>query len=149
VEEFFMDHPPLTLTIPSDPRMLSVARTFVEAACQIAKLDKSHLHAVVLAAGEAFTNVIRHAHRNRPEAQIQIQCWIRPQTLELHFHDEGEPFDLNAVPHLNPGELRIGGRGVYLMRTLMDEVTCFPRAKGGNTLRMVKQLQSLVVRDCG
>jgi len=144
-----MDHPPLTLTIPSDPRMLSVARAFIEAACQLARLDKSRLHAVVLAAGEAFTNAVRHAHRNRPDAQIQVQCWLRPDTLELHFLDEGEPFNLEEVPHLNPGELRIGGRGVYLMRTLMDELAYFPRAKGGNTLRMVKQLQPLSVRDCG
>src|SRR4051812_23969621 len=135
-----MDHPPLTLTVPTDPRMLPVARAFVEAACQLARLDKSRLHAVVLAVGEAFTNVVRHAHRNRPEAQIQIQCWLRPDMLEIHFHDEGEPFDLNTVPHLNPGELRIGGRGVYLMRTLMDELSCSRRTCGGNTLRMVKHL---------
>jgi serine/threonine-protein kinase RsbW len=144
-----MDNPPLTLTVPNDPKMLSVARAFVEAACQIAELDKPSLHAVVMAAGEAFTNVVRHAHRNRPEAQIQIQCWIRPGALELHFHDEGEPFDLETVPNLNPGELRIGGRGVYLMRTLMDELKCQPRVKGGNTLRMVKYLGPLSVRDCG
>jgi serine/threonine-protein kinase RsbW len=144
-----MDNPPLTLTIPSDPKMLSVARAFVEAACQVANLDKTRLHAVVLASGEAFTNVIRHAHRNRTDAQVQIQCWIHPGAIELHFHDEGDPFDINAVPHLKPGELRIGGRGVYLMRTLMDELNCFPRTKGGNTLRMVKLLEPLPVRDCG
>ena len=143
-----MDHP-LTLTVPSDPRMLSVARAFVEAACHIAELDKSGLHAVVLAAGEAFTNVIRHAHHDRPHAPIQIQCWVRAGALEVQVHDEGEPFDLSAVPHLNPGELRIGGRGVYLMRTLMDELTTFQRTRGGNTLRMVKYLQPLSVRDCG
>lgn len=144
-----MDHPPLTLTVPTDPRMLSVARAFVEAACQVADLEKTRLHAVVLAAGEAFSNAIRHAHRDRPDAQIQIQCWIKPGAIEVHVHDEGAPFDLNAVPHLNPGELRIGGRGVYLMRTLMDEVSCFRRNSGGNTLRMVKYQKSVSVRNCG
>jgi serine/threonine-protein kinase RsbW len=144
-----MDSPPLTLTIPSDPRMLSVARAFVEATCQVANLDKSELHAVVLAAGEAFTNIIRHAHRQCPDAPIQIQCWIHPGTIELHFHDQGEPFDLDRVPKLNPGDLRIGGRGVFLMRTLMDELNCLPRPEGGNTLRMVKYRTTLTVRDCG
>ncbi len=144
-----MGQAPLTLTIPSDARMLSVVRAFVEAACHVARLDKARLHSVMLATGEAFSNVIRHAHRDRPNAQIQIQCWLHADSLELHFHDEGEPFDLEGVPHLDPAELRIGGRGVYLMRTLMDELTCLPRDKGGNTLRMVKYLQALPVRDCG
>jgi serine/threonine-protein kinase RsbW len=129
--------------------MLSVTRAFVEAACQVANLEKPQLHAVVLAAGEAFTNAVRHAHPSRPDAQIQIQCWLHVGALEVHVHDEGQPFDLDAIPHVNPGELRIGGRGVYLMRTLMDELSCLHRPKGGKTLRMVKYRQPLSVRDCG
>jgi serine/threonine-protein kinase RsbW len=136
------------LTIPSDLRMLSVARAFVEAACQVGNLDKSEVHAVVLAAGEAFTNIVRHAHRHCPEVVLQIQCWLRTDGVEVCFHDEGEPFDLDAVPHLQPGELRIGGRGVFLMRTLMDELACFPRSEGGNTLRMFK-FRRLEARHCG
>ena len=54
--------------------------------------------------------------------------------------DEGAPFDLDAVPYLDPAELRLGGRGVFLMRTLMDELSCQPREQRGNTLRMVKRL---------
>ncbi len=144
------DRSPLTLTIPSDLRMLSVARSFIEAACQVGTLDKSATCAVVLAASEAFTNIIRHAHRHCPEAFLQIQCWLNPGGIEVCFHDEGAPFDLDSVPHLKPGELRIGGRGVYLMRTLMDELHCTPRPEGGNTLRMKKLRQTATpARSCG
>jgi serine/threonine-protein kinase RsbW len=142
--------PPLTLTIPSDPRMLSVARAFVEAACHISQLDKSTVYAVVLATGEAVSNIIRHAHRDRPQAQLQLQCRLRSDGIEIMLHDEGEPFDLTTVPRMDPAEFRIGGRGVYLMRTLMDELTVAPRAGRGNTLRMVKLRQSRrAVRDVG
>jgi serine/threonine-protein kinase RsbW len=144
------DRPPLTLTIPSDNRMLSVARAFIEAACQVANLDKSVIHAVVLATGEAFTNIVRHAHEHRPNAKLQIQCCLTAEAIEILFHDEGEPFDVTKVPHLEPGELRLGGRGVYLMRTLMDELGSSPRPGGGNTLRMVKRrFSTTTMRDCG
>jgi len=53
--------------------------------------------------------------------------------------DEGPPFDLNTVPHLDPGEVRVGGRGIFLMRQLMDELSSQPRSQGGNILRMVKR----------
>jgi serine/threonine-protein kinase RsbW len=87
---------------------------------------------------EAVSNVIRHAHRERPAAQVEIQYSFCSNRIEIQVVDEGEPFDLSAFPELNPGELRIGGRGIYLMRTLMDELSCRPRGKQGNILRMVK-----------
>jgi serine/threonine-protein kinase RsbW len=135
------DPPPWSLTIPSDLRLLALARAFVEAVCQVAGLDDRATHAVVLATDEATNNVMRHAHRDCPDATLQIQCFIRPESLEVRLHDEGAPFDLAAVPKLNPADLRIGGRGVFLMRKLMDELTVEPREAGGNTLRMLKLLQ--------
>ncbi len=134
------DSPPWSLTIPSDLRLLALARAFVEAVCQVAGLDERDTHAVVLATDEATNNVMRHAHRERPEAQLQIQCYLNPDQVEIVLHDEGDPFDLASVPHLNPGELRVGGRGVFLMRRLMDEISVEPRGVHGNTLRMVKRL---------
>jgi serine/threonine-protein kinase RsbW len=139
-----MDCPTFTLTLPSEPRMLSVARTFVEAVCQAHHLERTLLHSLVLVTGEAFTNIVRHAHRNVPGAKMEIRLQFVGDEITLTFEDEGAPFDLAGVPELDPGELRIGGRGIYLMRTLMDELTCQPRTgQAGNTLRMVKRLRSL------
>jgi serine/threonine-protein kinase RsbW len=141
-----------SLTLPSDPRMLSVARTFVEAVGQACSVERNVLHALVMATGEAVTNIIRHAHRNLPAAQLHLQLQLQPDSVVLVFQDQGEPFDIATVPHLNPGEMRIGGRGVYLIRTLMDEVTCEARDAGqrGNVLRMVKRCQPVgPARSCG
>lgn len=129
---------PLTLTLPSDLRVLSVAAAFIEAVCHAARLDEESSDAIVLAAHEAISNVIRHAHRDLPDARVEIQCFLQRDQVEIHILDEGNPFDLGAVPDLDPAELRIGGRGVYLMRSLMNELSCQPRAQRGNILRMVK-----------
>jgi serine/threonine-protein kinase RsbW len=135
-----MDGPVFTLTLPSQPRMLSVARGFVEAVCQAHALDRSLVHSLVLVTGEAVTNIVRHAHRDLAAAQFTVQLQLLADGVALTFQDQGEPFDVTNVPHLQPGELRLGGRGVYLMRALMDELTCAPREDGpGNTLRMVKR----------
>jgi serine/threonine-protein kinase RsbW len=130
---------PWSLTIPSDLRLLALARAFIEAVCQVAGLDKRTTDHVVLASDEATNNVMRHAHRGRPEMLLQIQCFIGPDYIEIRLHDEGPPFNLENVPHYNPAELRVGGRGVFLMRRLMDELSCSPRGERGNTLRMVKR----------
>ena|ERR1043165_563308 len=144
-----MDRPSYSLTLPSEPRMLSVARSFVEAICEAHGVERTATHALVIVTGEVVTNIVRHAHQNRPGSQMELHLHIEPGCVVLTFRDEGEPFDLDAVPELPPGELRIGGRGVYLMRTLMDELTCEPRGEGkaGNVLRMVKRCGAM--RECG
>jgi anti-sigma regulatory factor (Ser/Thr protein kinase) len=130
---------PFLLTIPSELRLLPVARQFVEAVCQAGGLDEAAVNAVVLAVNEATGNVIRHAHRDRPTTPLHLQCRLLSDGIEVHILDEGPAFDLNTVPDLDPGEVRVGGRGVYLMRQLMDELTCEQRPQGGNILRMVKR----------
>lgn len=139
-----MSRPSFALTLPSDLRMLSVARSFVEAVCQACDLERSLVHALVLATGEAVTNIVRHAHRDLPQAEMQIHLELRADGVVLFFLDQGEPFDIASVPDLPPGELRIGGRGVFLLRTLMDEVECQPRAgaQPGNALRLFKRLKT-------
>jgi anti-sigma regulatory factor (Ser/Thr protein kinase) len=132
---------PWSLTIPSDLRLLALARAFVEAVCQVAGMDDAATHAVVLATDEATNNVMRHAHRGQPDKLLIIQCRTQPGEIELRLHDEGPPFDLDAVPKFDPGELRPGGRGVFIMRKVMDEVDVLPRQEGGNVLRMVKRFQ--------
>ncbi len=130
-----------SLTVPSEPKMLSVARAFVEAVARRLPL------------GEAPHSRPGHCdgrggdehHSARPpksaDAYLNLQFRIEAETIVLTFQDQGQPFDIAQVPHMNPGELRIGGRGVFLMRALMDEVTCEPRTSGqcGNTLRLVKR----------
>jgi serine/threonine-protein kinase RsbW len=138
---------PWSLTFPSDLRQVVLARAFLEAVCEVCGLDCPATNAVVLAAHEAITNVIRHAHQDRPEAQLQIQCFLDPEGLEIHLLDEGAPFDLSSVPHFDPAEVRIGGRGVFLMRKLMDELSCQPRGERGNTLRMVKHCEARKARS--
>jgi serine/threonine-protein kinase RsbW len=145
-----MDHPTFTLTLPSDLRVLSVARSFVEAVCVACEFERGLRHALVLATGEAVTNIVRHAHRDLPRAELTLQMRVQTEDVTLTFLDDGPPFDLASVPPLPPGELRIGGRGVYLLRTLMDGVTCEPRDPRGNVLRLVKhRTESSPARNAG
>jgi serine/threonine-protein kinase RsbW len=147
-----MPGPTFSLTVPSELRMLSVARGFVEAVCEAYNLERGTKNALIIVTGEVITNIVRHAHQNQPGAQMEMSLEIRPEAIVLTFEDQGQPFDFEAVPKMPPGELRIGGRGVYLMRALMDEVTCKPLSEGqcGNVMRMIKRRpEAAAMRECG
>src|ERR1051326_1289698 len=60
-----MDGATFSITLPSEMRMLSVARNFIEAACEAYRLDRQTTNALMIVTGEAITNIVRHAHQNR------------------------------------------------------------------------------------
>lgn len=132
------DRQPLVLIVPSQRHFLCVIRGFIESACRLARLDDKFTQALTLAVHEAAGNVICHAHRNRPDARIHVEFHLLENAVEVQVQDEGEPFDVHSVPHLDPGEVRPGGRGIFLMRALVDELMCCQRRSGGNVLRLVK-----------
>lgn len=128
-----------TLLVPSDLAYLPVVRTFVDGLCRLAGVEQKALDAIVLATNEAVSNVIRHAHQGRSDVEVRVECAIHGFAVEVRVHDRGAPFQLADVPIMSPCEMRIGGRGVFLMRAMLDELECVPMAHGGNVLRMVKR----------
>ena len=86
---------------------------------------------------EALTNVIKHASC---ESQILRVCInIAGNCLSIQVYDYGEGFDLDNVPCTDPGELCERGRGMFIIRNLMDSVD-YHRTDNGNVLEMKKKL---------
>src|SRR5262249_56576800 len=134
---------PFTLILPSDVKLLLLARTFVEGVCQYCHCEASFAESVQLALHEALQNAIRHAHNGRSDATLEIQAIPHEDGLELRLLDDGDPFDVAGVPHYDPGEMRPGGRGVFMMRRLVDELHSEPRPPRGNVLRMVRYYRTM------
>ena len=76
-----------------------------------------------LALAEGFTNAVRHAHARLPgDTPIVLECWVQVHRLEIRIFDQGEPFDPDSLVEPQPGTLREGGYGWFLLRRLVDEV---------------------------
>jgi serine/threonine-protein kinase RsbW len=132
---------PFRLVLPSDLKLLPLARHFVESVGQFFTCDECVIESLQLATHEALQNIIRHAHCQRGESLLEIHIMPRQDGIELHLLDDGEPFDVESVPYFEPGEMRFGGRGVYLMRRLVDELASEPRQPRGNILKLVKHFR--------
>lgn len=89
---------------------------------------------VNLAIDEAINNALIHGNCRDPKKIINITYAISTDHLKLTVEDEGEGFDVSAIPieaGLNPNQ----GRGIILMRNFMDKVVY--NAKG-NKVTMYK-----------
>lgn len=88
---------------------------------------------------EAMTNAIRHANVNDPSKEVHITITILDRYLSIKVYDKGQGFDVCSFPSPNFQSLDEHGRGIYIIRSIMDRVT-YRKIKGGNVLEMEKTL---------
>ena len=95
--------------------------------------------AVVLT--EGLVNAIKHANCTEPDNEIHVRINVSNNNLVVRIYDSGIGFDLDAVP--NPCFTSCGmeekGRGIFILRSLMDTVK-YTRSDDGNVLEMKKNL---------
>ncbi len=79
---------------------------------------------IPLACDEAITNAIIHGNASDPTKKVSIQVYISASRIKVRVKDQGKGFDLSVVENPTEGTnlLRPSGRGVYLMRSIMDTV---------------------------
>ena len=107
--------------------------------CQKAQLDDKPLNEVLLAVQEALTNVVRHAYEGKG-GQVEVRFKDLGDTIEVSIRDHGKKFDLHSIPKPVLPPKKPGGLGVYLIKTLMDEVICDKTCEGNLlTLRKSKR----------
>jgi serine/threonine-protein kinase RsbW len=77
-----------------------------------------------VALGEALVNAILHGNHGDPSKHVAVRVVCGSEAIELEVRDEGDGFDPGAVPDPTTPERvsRPGGRGIFLVRQLVDDV---------------------------
>ena len=94
-----------------------------------------------MAVREAVTNAVLHGNRQDETKTVDIVLKSSPDAVEISVHDQGPGFNPEDVPDPTATEnlLKTSGRGIFFMRTFMDEVDWLIRPEGGTTVRMLKR----------
>jgi len=134
------------LTTPSHTENLEMIRNFISHLAQKAGLDEMAAMEIEVAVEEACVNAIKHAHRNDKTKPLRLQIKIDKQKLKVLVRDEGQGIDPKQLDEQKARELlakpKPGGRGILMMKMLMDEVH-FEIGNGkGMQVRLVKHLAS-------
>lgn len=90
---------------------------------------------------EGLVNAIKHANCTDPDNEIHIRINVLDKVLIVRIFDNGVGFDLEAVPNpcFTSSGLEDKGRGIFILRSLMDTVK-YSRSNDGNVLEMRKKL---------
>lgn len=96
-----------------------------------------------LALAEAFTNAVRHAHKNKPsETPIDIEIKVTEEEINIKMWDYGQPFELTSVlkPTSSRRNLASGGRGIEILLKIADELKYNRLPDNRNCLLIKKNL---------
>ncbi|MDD5173836.1 MAG: ATP-binding protein [Candidatus Omnitrophota bacterium] len=130
----------LSLKIPSDIRYVKEVSSGILKWLKPRNLDDSAIFDIRLCVEEVVRNAIVHGNNNDKGLKVLIIYWLEGDHLIVEVEDEGGGFDSGKVsdPTIDENRMKLGGRGVYLVRHLMDEVKFNDK---GNKVRLVKYLK--------
>lgn len=127
----------IVLELPSDVRSIERAVDYVVLHCRDCRAQAKRLDLNFrVGLTEALANAMLYGNGHDPSKRVRVEIVLGPERLEARVTDQGEGFDPNAVPDPTaPANLtKPCGRGLFLMRELLDEVLFNER---GNQVTLV------------
>src|SRR5512135_398591 len=112
------------MTLASNPKSIARVEPFLKKLNHNLHLDEIQIHKLMISLTEAVNNAIVHGNRTSPDKKVSITCELLPGWLLILVNDQGKGFKPEDVrnPLKKENLHRETGRGIFLMRTLMDKV---------------------------
>lgn len=129
------------LSLPSRIETVAAAAAAVAQFVGRSGVSDDAAFGIDMAVREAVTNAVLHGNRQDENKTVEIVLKSSPDAVEISVHDQGPGFNPEDVPDPTASEnlLKTSGRGIFFMRTFMDEVDWLIRPEGGTTVRMLKR----------
>ncbi len=129
------------LSLPSRIDTVAIAAAAVAEFLNRSGVSEEAAFGIDMAVREAVTNAVIHGNRQDENKTVDVTLKSSPDAVEISVHDQGPGFNPDEVPDPTAAEniLKSSGRGIFFMRTFMDEVDWSIRPEGGTTVRMLKR----------
>ncbi len=132
----------IQVRLPSHTDYLDLIRDFVSRLARESGFDEENIYKISLAVDEACTNVIRHAYGPKGHNFVEVEVEADDIRFTVIVADSGKGFDASLIREpdikVNMARHKFGGFGLYLMKTLMDEVTFSMNPGVRNEVRLTK-----------
>jgi serine/threonine-protein kinase RsbW len=134
------------LQIHSNFDMLDFVQMVSDRMGKLAGMDDDTIHWIGVAVRESVINAIKHGNREDHGKLVTVEFTFTPAQdpgeLIVRVLDQGEGFEPGEIadPLAPENLLKSSGRGIFFMRSFMDDVTLRRASEGGMEVRMVKKL---------
>jgi serine/threonine-protein kinase RsbW len=123
---------------------LDLIQTLTDCITSYMSFDEDSAHWIGMSVRESVTNAIQHGNKLDLSKKVDIRFEVTPEQLSISVRDQGNGFKADEIP--NPLDasnlLKPSGRGIFYIRTFMDEVEFRSLSQGGTEVHMVKKVSS-------
>lgn len=114
----------IRIQIPSLSENIRIIESFIDNAKDKYALNDDIYGNIMIAVTESVNNAIRHGNRNDKSKNVRLQLTLEESLIKFTIEDEGQGFDFQNLPDPTAPENidQPGGRGIFLMKHLCDEV---------------------------
>lgn len=127
----------LSLVLPSDESTLPLVRHLCKYCMWEIGVSHECVHDVELALTEACANVVEHA---AGDDQYEVHIEITDQRCDIRVVDTGHGFDFETLGRLEAESSAEGGRGLKLMKALVDRIAFVSEPESGTIVHLSKTL---------
>ena len=130
----------ILIKIPSEIRYIKEVWLRILTDLKSYKVDQDTLFDIRLCVEEALINAVVHGNRSDDRLFVNVSYWVKDADFNIEIENEGSGFDYRLIPDPTTDDniMKNSGRGVYLIKNLMDSVEF---DKGGKIIKMVKHLK--------
>jgi len=114
----------ISIQIPSIIDNIRMIESFIDNAKERFQLDEDLYGNIMIAVTEAVNNAIKHGNSGNSTKNVHLILTLNDNLLKFVIKDEGSGFDYENLPDPTAPENieKPGGRGIFLMKHLSDEV---------------------------
>lgn len=140
----------LEVTLATELESADLAESIVAGVAKTAGFDDEEVHKLGIAVREGVVNAYNYGNRQDSRKKIHLGIEFEPERMIVHVADEGGGFELGEVPDPLAEEnlMRTSGRGLFLMRAFLDDLTVRRGPGGGAELVMSKNLPRDAAGNC-
>ena len=130
------------LDIASRIEMLDMVQAVLTHLCGVLSFNEEAVHYMSVAIRESVVNAMKHGNKLDETKRVIVEFVMHSGALEVRVQDQGKGFDPNAVPDPVAEEnlLKAYGRGIFFMKSFMDEVQYSFPEQGGTRVTMLKKV---------
>jgi serine/threonine-protein kinase RsbW len=114
----------IKISIPSLIENIQIIESFIDNAKEDFEINDDLYGNIMISVTECISNAIVHGNQSDSSKLVHLELQLEPGLLRCSIEDEGNGFDFNQLPDpTDPENIeKVGGRGIFLMKRLSDEV---------------------------
>jgi len=131
-----------TIRIPSSTDHIALVDEFIEEWLRKRRVPEDTIADLAIAITELVTNAIKHGNKKNQAKKVTIRLFLENGEARATIADEGTGFDPGIIPNPVTEEniMKEIGRGIFIVRSLMDDVEFSFPPEGGTRVTITKRL---------